>query len=287
MTDRQPDVTEQIAANALTSSAHSCTYCLFDATTGANGTAVAVCIGPRYFLATAAHVIPESHEFRLVLRDSVDGICDFSARHVHPTIDVGLLELRSVDVPRLGNTFLPAERLQTHADQQTEYDVTVVGFPHELMRQVGELPLSADETLSLRMLSAFTFHSVALPVSEWPAIGTTRTPALGIDVFIDFDPEDSLSFTTARTAGDVPRQTNGQAPLPAGISGGGVWLLRSTQAGAIWHPAPLLHAIQFGFNPDGWLRAATIDSWLDVVDDNYPDLRPEISKIRGESTGQV
>jgi len=277
------DPVSEIEVNALAAKAHASTYCIIDLTEGADGTVVAVNIGSRYFLATAAHVIPPSHNFTIVLRDAIDGIYDFAARHVHPTLDVGLLEILPKDVARFRDTFVRADCIHSHADQDTEYDVTVVGYPGGLIDQVDRRPLAPDETLQVHQCNAFTFLSMALSRAEWPTSGTRTTPAPGVDIFISFEPEDSLHFMHPKTAGAAPVKVDAEAPHPAGISGGGIWLFRSSAANTVWQPVALLHAIQFGYNPTGWLRGALIDSWLDVVDNNYPDLTSEIHAIRQRS----
>lgn len=280
MVNEPDDATSQIEVNALAAKAHASTYCLIDLTDGADGTVVAVNIGSRFFLATAAHVIPGSHDFSVVLRDSIDNVYDFAARHVHPTLDVGLLELLPKDVPRFHDTFVPADCINVQADQDTEYNVTVVGYPGKLIVQVDRRPLTPNETLQVQQCNAFTFLSVALPLSEWPTSGTKTVPVPGVDIFIDFDPEDSLHFMNPKTSGAAPVKVDSPAPHPAGISGGGIWLFRSSASNTVWQPVALLHAIQFGFHPSGWLRGALIDTWLEVVENNYPELKTEIQEIR-------
>lgn len=274
----------QIEANALASQAHASTYCIIDLTNGADGTVVAVNIGSRYFLATAGHVIPASHNFKIVVRDSIDGVYDFAALHVHPEIDVGLLELLPKDVPRFRDTFVPANAMAAQADQQAKYNVTVVGYPKRLIDQVDRVPLSANRTVGVHQCNAFTFHSVALPLSEWPTSGTRTPPVPGIDIFIDFDPEDCMRLMNAKTSGDIPLKIDSSAPHPAGISGGGIWLLRYSTSNSVWQPVADLHAIQFGFNPSGWLRGALIGTWLEVVDMNYADLKSDVEEIRRRSS---
>ncbi|NQU25168.1 MAG: hypothetical protein HQ567_28100 [Candidatus Nealsonbacteria bacterium] len=283
----EPDETvSQIEVNALAAKAHASTYCLIDRTNGADGTVVAINIGARFFLATAAHVIPASHEFSVVLRDSIDNVYDFAARHVHPTLDVGLLELLPKDVPRFRDTFVPADRIGAEADQDTEYNVTVVGYPEKFIDQIDRRPLTQNETLQVHQCNAFTFLSVALPRSEWPTSGTRTDPVLGVDIFISFHPDDSLQFMNAKTTGTVPVTIGSPAPHPSGISGGGIWLFRPSAPNAVWQPVALLHAIQFGFSRSGWLRGALIDTWLEVVENNYSDLKNEIQKIRQRSVSE-
>ena len=285
MVSEQDAAIIQIELNALVSKAHAATYCLIDLTHSGNGTVVAVNIGSRYFLATAKHVIPKDHDFNIVVRDSgVDGVHDFIAHHVHPTVDVGLLELAQKDVPRFHDTFVPANRIIVQRNQEAEYNVTVIGYPRELIAQGVQLPLSPSATVKVRECQALTFHGSALPLSEWPRSDTEATPVPGTDIFFGFNPEDTMDFLSAKTTGVVPTKVDLQAPQPAGISGGGIWRLRSSETGRVWQPAPILHAIQFGFRrSERRLHGAMIDAWLDVVDDNYPDLRSKIQSIRQRS----
>ena len=280
MANERNTALSEIEANAFVSRTHASTYCLFDRTNGADGTVVAVNIGTRYFLATAAHVIPASHDFEVVLRDSIDNVYEFAARHVHPIHDVGLLELLPKDVPRFRDTFVPENCIDVQANQQNEYDVTVVGYPEKLINQVDRRPIAPNEILEVHRCDAFTFLSVALPLSEWPTSGTRADPVPGIDIFIDFEPEERLHFLSAKTSGTSPVELDSKAPHPSGISGGGIWLFRPSPPNTVWHPLVVLHGIQFGFHPSGWLRGSLIGTWLEVVESNYPDLKSEVQKIR-------
>lgn len=140
-------------------------------------------------------------------------------------------------------------------------------------------PVSPTETVRVNECNAFTFHSHALPIAKWPTAGTNTSPVFGIDIFVAFDPEDSMYFGHAETAGSAHTQIDAKAPHPGGISGGGIWRIASSTSNSVWQPVALLHGIQFGFNRSGWLRGTSIKSWLELVDRNYPDLKTAIDEI--------
>ena len=70
----------QIEANALMCQAHSSTFRIWNETNPAEGgTAVAVNIGSRFFLATARHVIPEGDDVVVVLTGFDESVTQFAA----------------------------------------------------------------------------------------------------------------------------------------------------------------------------------------------------------------
>jgi len=284
MANEESPVEAQIKEKALASQAHGSTYRLVDLTDGSRGgTVVAVNIGNRFFLATAKHVIPESHRFQVVLRNETTGPTDFVAHHVHPTLDVGLLEVAQKDVPVFGDTFVPANRIQPLANQDGNYDVTVIGYPAKLGRLVDRHPISRAEMLERYEWSALTFHSFALPPPEWPPASECLppVPVPGIDIFVSYyDQEETMHLLHPKTAGIIPPAIHGSPPPPRGISGGGIWLLNSRDLNEVWRPTALLHAIQSGLCKPAWLRGVLIGAWLQIVDDHYPDVRAELQSIR-------
>jgi hypothetical protein len=272
----------QIEANALMCQAHSSTFRICNETNPAKGgTAVAVNIGSRFFLATARHVIPEGDDVTVVLRGYDESVTQFAARHVHPGADVGVLELRQEDVPRFGGTFVTPDRLIANLDQREENAVAVIGYPAGLMTDHG--PLWADENESVRLcqVTAFTFLSQTLPLREWPTSGTLSPPNVGRDVFIHFEPENRLHPLPSAGAGAPLSAIDGSPPPPPGISGGGIWLMRAVEEKTLWRPRTLLCGIQSHALTSGkWLRGVSLGVLLEVVERNYPDLEPHLRQAR-------
>ena len=280
-----PTDVQQIAASAFAHQAHASTYRLVDKTDPSRGgTAVAIKIGARCFLATARHVIPNAHEVALVLRDSVvEELSGFAARHLHQKADVGLLELHDRDMSLLGDTFVTPDRFLLGVDQSQEGPVTVIGFPGDLIRDLDTHQISEEEYVNVFVCSAFTFLTVALPLNEWPKSGTETEPIPGRDIFIDFHPESTMRLLHPAGAGKDPPVVEQERPHPRGISGGGIWVMKKATAKEVWEPRALLCGIQFGYNPkDGWLRGMLLNVWLEIVRDNYPDLRSELQRLQPE-----
>ena len=275
----------EIAENAIVLQAQSSTFRLIDQTKlNKGGTVVAVNIGSRFFLATARHVIPRTHRFLVVLKETLlEGASEFAARHVHPDVDVGLLELHAKDAHLLGDNFVTPERFLIDVGQE-EVPITVMGYPGDLISSLGTAQITETDSITLRECEAFTFQSATLPVNEWPREGL-RTPSVpGQDIFISFHPEDSMRRLHPSGADAPPPPHDKERPNPEGISGGGIWVMRKAIDTTLWLPRAFLCGIQFGVDRDnGWLRGASLNVWLDVVEHNYPDLKPLIDDMRSSS----
>ena len=257
--------------------AHNWTLRLVDRTRPSTaGSAVPIKIGPRYFLATAAHVIPSGHKIETVPRPGEKCISIFSARQCDVKADVGLLEVPSATVEDIGCRFLPEQRIFTRLDQKTEMPVMVVGYPGEYMRLIDKRPFAPNAAMELRRCDAFTFPSVTLPLREWPSMGCDTTR----DLFISFDPENALHPLHPSTAGVRSSVVHGHAPRIQGMSGGGIWLEHMRTSGRIWQASALLIGLQVRVHPkEKWMRGTVIRKWLSLVAKNYPDLQENIAII--------
>lgn len=282
--DRVEGSIDDMEIRALIAQIHACTYCLITETGDKAGTAVAVQIGSRHFLATAAHVLQQLDQFRVVLRAPLAGVDGFAAQHVHAELDVGLLEIDPSDVSRF-NHFVPADRIGVRADQEAEYDVIVLGYPTRLRFKVDERQISESETLSVSLCNAFTFSSFALCHSDWPSSTAITPPVLGVDLFIGFQPQNSLHFLDSSKPCVRSEKIDSEAPHPGGVSGCGIWVLSAATPNRVWQPRAYLHGIQSKYSEDGeWLRGTMMAAWLDLVEVNYPDLEADIQAIRKQPT---
>ena len=216
-----------IEVNASACQAHSSTFRIVNETDPAGGgTAVAINIGSRFFLATARHVIREGEDVRVVLRACDESVSQFAARHVHRGADVGILELRQEDVPRFGGAFVTPDRLIANLDQRVENSVAVIGYPAGLMSMCGSWRMGENESIEIWRIAALTFLSTTLPLRDWPASDTLNPTHVDRDLFIDFDPESRLYPLLPSGAGTSAPAIEGNPPAPPGISGGGIWLMQ-------------------------------------------------------------
>lgn len=249
---------------AIAEQARRFTYCLIDDTGGTKvGTAVAVQLGTRFFLATAGHVIENARGIKALVRDqAAHCVSDFVVRHCDNRFDVGLLEISSSHSHRF--EFLSQDRLCKTIEDEQEVPAMVVGFPGQFCEPVKQIDLTTESFLRVVQCNTLTFHTVVLPRSEWPSEGLPdehgnyRQLVDGRDVLIDYAPEPVECLTLD----------------PCGMSGGGIWLAQIAEGKErLNYPDPRLIGLQLGwYRERNLLRGIRIGAWLDLVRDRYPDL---------------
>ncbi|MCY3022370.1 MAG: hypothetical protein NTW87_25600 [Planctomycetota bacterium] len=271
---------------ALCHQAHGYTYRLDDCTDHKKGgTAVAVGIGDRHFLATAAHVVPTSHSFEVVFPKGQKRVVSFAAHHFDRDVDVGLLEIERSDVGRLGAGFLPITDVLVNLDQHREWGAIVLGFPAQLTRPVHREHLRGGCDLQINAVSSFTYCSRTRRIAEWPTEGLEEPSDESRDIFVHFEPENRVSALHPKNAGSVAPSTPCQAPALSGISGGGIWVARE-RATPVWRPQCLLAGIAIASFPrDKWIHGRQIGRWLDLVLRHYPKLAKCIGEARNLTHG--
>lgn len=266
------DNINNIQFKALTQQATSRTYRLIDKTdTCSGGTAIAITIGDRYFMATAGHVISKDHKYEIVLRNkNVQMIDCFQSRQFDIDTDVGLLEIPN-EKKRLIDSWVTVSDIYTDIDQHKKNDVVIVGYPGEYITQASKIQIIKNYSLELQICNSLCYSSFTLPMEEWPTEGIENQTIEGRDIFIDFDPDGDM-FTSPPNTVDISPEDSMQCPELAGISGGGIWLLESEE-GSIWKPFVKLIGIQHRvFKRNQWMRGTLINCWLDLVAKKYPDL---------------
>jgi hypothetical protein len=244
------------------------------------GTAVKVRLGDRFFLATAAHVIPRSRDIRaLIPGEAGTFVSGFANRLVDLDHDLGLLEVSVQDAKSMGGTFVTSDEI----DSKFNHDVTpivVAGYP-------GQLIYSADREIlacaieRVHHFRSLTFYTETLPTSEWPD-GLEQSPTVFTDLFASFTPNLSLQKIQMDNLAEPAEEVRLEELHLGGMSGGGVWLELSRRTEGVWRPDVRLIALDRSFKmSDGWLRASLIAPWLRMVRENYPDLDAVIREILG------
>lgn len=282
-----PSSDEEIDAVAY--QAHKSVMRLVDRTTPAKGgSCVPIKIGSKFFLATAAHVIPQGHQMNVVVRQP-QGRCieHFLACHRNDQTDVGLLELDSKDASQLADSFVSENQILITLDQEKEWPVLVVGYPGVYAAPILREIFPPDAALEVRAWNAFTYSGFTVPFSEWPNLDPlSRSSDELRDMFINYDPNDEEAQFEIRAlhpnnAGTDMPTIKHRPPPPHGMSGGGVWLARESLKGGIWQPSPLLVALQVAWKKsEGWMRGILIGEWLELVEREFPDLKENIAAIR-------
>lgn len=233
------------------------------------GSAVAVRIGERRLLATAAHnisgldlsqieAVPAGRRpaERLPLREA----------RAHPlaereNVDVAWLEIDSTKNPP-GLSFIELSQIIGASPTDDLLPCLVQGYP----AKTAEVPRTANESAVVESDGFLTL-----------TIGVCRRRSPGrpeVDFAIEYPPHDGSLDDI-----DIP---------PPGLSCGGIFLFPPFKTGRIWSPEGLqLLGISRGWwKAEKELVATRIDRWLTLVAEDFPDIRAEIEDALGvESTG--
>lgn len=127
------------------------------------GTATPIKIKGTYFLATAAHVVPQGHDVRiLATARKEEQVNAFENVIRDETADVAVIELKTDLAEKLDRDFLPPTRIAINAQAPSHSPATLVGYPGNL---IETLESPGEITRSFRPL---TFITSVLPRSKWP-----------------------------------------------------------------------------------------------------------------------
>lgn len=272
---------KQIMGQAIAEQARRFTYCLVYEETGETkvGTAVAVKLGERFFLATAAHVIENAQSVKALMHDQIAHyVSDFATRYYDSCLDVGLLEISLPDSQRFD--FLSQHRLCETIEEEQEIPAMVVGFPGQFCNTMKQIDLTPESSLRLVRCDTLTFNTVILPRSEWPSEGLPdehgnyRQLIDGRDVLIDYAPEPEVKPFTPKTAGTDNPPVECPSLDPRGMSGGGIWLAQIASSDEkVNYPDTRLIGLQLGWHrTKNLLRGIRIGTWLYLVRNRYPEI---------------
>ncbi len=271
------DKINNIQYKALTRQASSRTYRLIDMTNpSCGGTVIAINIDDHYFLATAAHVISKDHKYKIVLRNKTDPspLESFLSRKIDIQADVGLLEIPK-EKKHLIDSWVTVSDICTDFDQYKKNNVIIVGYPGQYIIQTPKIQIAGKDYLEFQICNSLCYHSFTLPIGKWPSEGIQSQAIEGRDIFIDFDPSGNM-FISPPDSVDITSEKSLKCPKLSGMSGGGIWLLRSKE-GKIWQPDVKLIGIQYSVHEKGnWIRGSLIKSWLQFVAREYLDLKAHI-----------
>ena len=274
---------EQIMGQARAEQARRFTYCLIDDTGETKvGTAVAIQLGDRFFLATAAHLVENARGIKALVREQFSfDVSDFVAKAYDNQFDVGLLEISSSDSHRFN--FLSRDRISKTIEEEQKLRIMVVGFPGQFCKSAKPINLTAENLFRVVRVrcESITFNTHLLPRSEWPSDGLPDEHGMykklidGCDMIIDYQPEHKIRPYTPKTTGTVNPPVECSSLDPRGISGGGIWLAQTAEnkEGFIYSDTRLI-GLQLGWHQTkNWLRGIRVGVWLDLVREQYPDLK--------------
>ena len=243
------------------------------------GTAVALKIGGRHFLATAAHILSNKHRLSVHLKTEDLRFSGFSGREYCPDDDpdVGFLEIPQEDIRRLPWAFLDGKHVVTSFDRNSALLVRVVGFPGEYMRVIKREQIGSNDLRETRAIRGFHYLTHLLPRAKCPESTDGDESVL----YLDFNPDLPVLSDPSNMIDVVPKETGEMAPPLYGISGGGIWLEQEATEKGIWRADTKLLALQSSYHKgDGWIKGTSMVKWLDLVEGCYPDLKQAIANIR-------
>lgn len=272
---------KQIMGQAISSQVRRFTYCVIDDTSETKvGTCVAVQLGNRFFLATAAHVIENVHDIKVIVRDQVvEYVSHFAAIHCDTRLDLGVLEISPSDSHRFED-FLSQGRLCETIEDKQKLPTMVVGFCGQFCKPVEQIDIDTENTLRVVCCNTLDFHTFVLPRSKWPSEGLPDESGVdkqlvdGRDMLIDFEHKPEIMPFTKQSTGKKNPPVECQSLDPGGMSGGGIWLAQIREGEEKLHsPDARLIGLQLGWHRTSkLLHGIRIGAWLDFVRGQYPDL---------------
>ena len=242
---------------------------LFDKASQRGATGVPVQIGDCHFIASAAHFLETAQDIEIVRRAEE---VPFSTRYLKKVVsdahDVGLLELTQEQAAGIQH-FVDGNHILTGVSLDEEQCVLVSGFSEETHFGLSTTRYSmASHIGTTTVLPSVRPGNVETPLDDES------------DIFVEYPEESDNQLFGPGVPPDGSPTQKGTPVDPHGLSGGGIWL-RVVKASPVCRSYLQLIGIQSLFYADsGLLRGVRIERWLDLVEKSYPQLHPEIEKIR-------
>jgi hypothetical protein len=213
------------------------------------GSGTCIKIGPHFLIATAAHVIEEYPDDKLMLitqQERQEWTPRIIGRGVDRTFDVAWLEIHPEVAPELRKQFVAVDRLLPRQSHLNNDLVIVYGFPaqrvqlHREERGIG--------------VQSICFSSQTLDEAQRPAEADPLR-----DTYVEYPEHDLFGPDGAPMVG---------IPAP-GLSGGGIWTAEVNKDG-IWSPqACRLIAIEHSWAEWKYVRGTQIQHWLALVNRDF------------------
>lgn len=227
------------------------------------GSALAIEVMGRHFLATAAHnlrhlgrldrvrALPGGRRFERGLH-----LLDWNA---HPSseqaLDVAWIEVEAVSAATSSARFLPVSSLSVGIEHREDTTFWVQGYPEQAVEH-------SDVAMGTPLVTSLNLGTMSLPEDSWSSFHN------GVDVLFQWPPRDLGPYET-------------MLPEAWGVSGGGVWIVPRFNETPEWGLADL----RLGAVSRAWYReerrlvATRIEHWLQLLADNKPFTRKEIDPL--------
>ncbi|MEX2171861.1 MAG: serine protease [Pirellulales bacterium] len=243
------------------------------------GSGVTIEIDNRQFIATAAHVLKNGHDIRLLTRESGSRLYgNFRAVHKDSENDIAIIELDVDESPHEWHEYLKLDDCSPDFDPTVSIPVRVCGYPGDCGRRIQREDDNGD-TLIINAYATLHYVTDTIPFLNWPAVGLNREPDKDTDIFCGFSPTDHSELRNLRSLESMATWIAIDDLRLNGASGGGIWRIDAVNcSGSIWEPKASLVGIQTSYSPQGeWLRGTRISALLQLFVQHYPDLRKDLS----------
>lgn len=191
----------------------------------------------------------------------------------HGTYDVGFFEVANDDAEAIQRAPIGLERIAA-GTVQSGRNTYIYGFPRDYVQLRGEGRVRELPSASI------TYSQPLLDPVEWPEVGSgARKPDRQVDCFVRYSMADEMRRTVSGTPRRRDRLDGIPETLPEafGMSGGGFW--QSSKPKELF-----LHPLQYGLiaiqsswdSRREYLRGIGIRHWLELVCDEFDDLKPLI-----------
>jgi len=221
------------------------------------GSGTCIKIGSRYFIATAAHNLigctsgdvllvhsktPSSHKINITKFGFIGGGKD-------DLLDVGFIELSEDEVNKSGKRFIEFTQLEFGVHHKDDDLILVSGYPSEIVQILA----------SGNAVTPIGYGTISCRV------GTNSFSAY--DIFLEYPEENNAIYDKVLH----------NLPKAHGLSGGGFWSLHINDSG-LWSTDKIkLIGLDVSWSErNRWVKGIQIQHWLDLVLNEYPDLRPNV-----------
>ena len=182
------------------------------------GSAVAVKIGKRAFLFTAAHLVSDGEPVQALQPPGTGPIIDFHLRACDDSgSDLAFLELSPVSAAKLPY-FVEESEIVADFDVEFAWPVVVAGCSQSEYVRVTHSTLGAITSVTGGRLKPLAHWPSAWPHSDY------GPPKASGDVLVPYPKETQRKFVIYDKPAEGGKLQKTESPSPKGLSGGGIWI---------------------------------------------------------------
>lgn len=237
------------------------------------GSGVTIQFKGRHFVATAAHVLRDDHEYGILVRDEIPRLIqDFKKIYKSESEDVALIELGNcIEALTTDHDFLLEEEIYLGRYPSNQVSLQLVGYPGFAVQKSAPVAINSSNSISVISFETLSYDTNALSRSSWPTGAVfPRRHARCNDIFCEYRPgqqEASRRDMRGLDRPDVNRVLS-QVPLN-GMSGCGIWMPHNyIKPSEITYLGAKLVGIQVSYPTNGkgkWLRGVRSRVIVDLL----------------------